>query len=65
MTNIEKFIEVMNDTFDAGFTPENMVLVCSPCGRLKEYEYACKDYDCEKCKEWWYREYEEPQKEEL
>jgi hypothetical protein len=57
MTNLEKFIEIMNDTFDAGFTPENMVLRCSPCGRLKEFEYACRDYSCEKCMNWWRKEY--------
>ena len=57
MTNLEKFIEVMNTTFDAGFTPENMKLGCSPCGTLKKPEYACEGYECEKCKKWWRKEY--------
>jgi len=42
LTNLEKFIEVMNNTFDAGFKPEHMDLTCSPCGLLKKSEYACR-----------------------
>lgn len=63
MTNIEKFIEIMNDTFDARFSIMNMQRICSPCGALKIEEFACNKFECEKCKAWWYREYEEPQKE--
>ena len=57
MTNLDKFIEVMNDTFNAGFTKENMVLICSPCGSLKRYQYACEKYKCEECNNWWHKEY--------
>lgn len=57
MTNQEKFIEVMNDVFDAGLTMENMRKCCSPCGGLKKFEYACKDFSCNGCKRWWDKEY--------
>jgi len=36
MTNAEKFTEVMNNTFDAGFTPDNLLKACSPCVILKD-----------------------------
>ncbi len=48
MTNKEKFIQVMNQVFDAGFTEENFAPakkgscpacgagICSPCGFYKE-----------------------------
>lgn len=64
MTNIEKFIEMMNKTFDAGFTKDNMKLMGSPCGTLKKSEYACDMYDCDRCKEWWHREYIPPKQKE-
>ncbi len=62
MTNKEKFIEVMNDTFDAGFSVDNLPdkkMGCggSPCGYLKQG--ACEKYDCKKCKGWWEQEYAE------
>ena len=56
MTNQEKFIEVMNVTFNAGFTKENMRKHCSPCGALKVPSY-CKRFSCEGCHEWWNKEY--------
>lgn len=60
MTNLEKFIEVMNNTFDAGFKPERMNLTCCPCGLLKKPEYACHFFHCEGCKRWWHKEYADP-----
>lgn len=58
MTNLEKFIEVMNATFNAKFKPENMKLQCCPCGALKKAEYACKHFNCLGCEGWWYKEWE-------
>ena len=60
MTNLEKFIEVMNNTFDTGFKPERMNLTCCPCGVLKKPEYACRFFHCEGCKRWWHKEYADP-----
>ena len=57
MTNLEKFIEMMNKIFNARMKPENMELHCSPCGTLKKYNHACKIFSCEKCKAWWHKEY--------
>ena len=62
MTNLDKFIEVMNTTFNAKFKPENMELKCCPCGTLKKPKYACSHFKCEKCEAWWHKEYEEPKK---
>ena len=47
MTNLEKFIEVMNETFHARFTKENLA------------RYACDCFKCEGCKRWWDMEYKE------
>lgn len=72
MTNKEKFIEVMNQTFDAGFTKGNFVpnstfpnpiwdsAMCTPCGFYQAG--ACEDYTCEGCKKWWDKEYKEANK---
>ena len=57
MTNQEKFIEIMNDVFDAGFTKENMDTKCSPCGALKKFDAACKGFSCKGCRKWWNKEY--------
>lgn len=58
MTNKEKFIQVMNETFDAGFTLENFDKEsCSPCGAFKKFDDACVKYNCEGCKKWWEKEY--------
>lgn len=57
MTNQEKFIEIMNETFNAGFTKENIIKGCSPCGSLKFHEYACKQFSCEGCEAWWDKEW--------
>lgn len=57
MTNQEKFIELMNEVFEAGFTKENMVKICSPCGALKKREFACDAFSCEGCMKWWDKEY--------
>ncbi|WP_300685463.1 hypothetical protein [Acutalibacter sp. 1XD8-36] len=57
MTNMEKFIEVMNATFNAGFTKENIKKECSPCGALKQYESGCAEYSCKGCATWWDKEY--------
>ncbi|MBR3722310.1 MAG: hypothetical protein IKN12_06035 [Selenomonadaceae bacterium] len=62
MTNAGKFIEIMNETFGANLTENNMKLKCSPCGALKKDRYACSVFKCEKCAAWWRKEYEEPQK---
>lgn len=60
MTNLDKFIEVMNATFDAHFKPENMVLMCTPCGVLKQGRHACNHFNCLSCESWWRREYKPP-----
>ena len=57
MTNLDKFIEMMNSTFGAKLTPEKMKLKCSPCGILQWQQYACDQWDCEKCKGWWHKEW--------
>jgi len=57
VTNLEKFIEVMNQTFNARFKPENMKLGCSPCGALKKPGFACDHFKCDGCKRWWHKEY--------
>ncbi|NBK77314.1 hypothetical protein D5272_01595 [bacterium D16-76] len=61
MTNQEKFIEVMNATFNAGFTKENMLKTCSPCGLLKFHKYACDKFSCKECRKWWDKEFEDQQ----
>lgn len=71
MTNAEKFIEVMNKTFDAGLTIDNLnvfqkhavnaiqdQMPCSPCGWYKKG--ACKGYTCAGCRKWWDKEYVAP-----
>ena len=60
MTNQEKFIEVMNTTFGAGFTKENMNKSCSPCGAMKELNQACSSFTCDGCKRWWDKEWVNP-----
>lgn len=55
MTNKEKFIEIMNSTFDAGLTEENIISRCSPCGLMKFG--ACRLFSCDKCESWWDKEY--------
>lgn len=62
MTNQEKFIEIMNATFNAGFTKDNMKLGCSPCGTLKLAKEACDKFECQNCTAWWREEYKEPEK---
>lgn len=57
MTNLEKFIAVMNSTFDAKFKPQNMQLECCPCGALKKKGFACYHFRCDGCKRWWQKEY--------
>ena len=58
MTNLEKFIEVMNTTFNAGFTKDNMKLKCSPCGVLKKS--ACIGFNCTDCNAWWNKKFDTP-----
>lgn len=57
MTNLEKFINVMNTTFNARMTEENLNLYCTPCGMLKKHDHACKIFDCDKCEAWWQKEW--------
>ena len=57
MTNAEKFIEVMNATFGAGFTLDNLVRECSPCGALKICDMGCDTFTCDGCHRWWNKEY--------
>ena len=63
MTNQEKFIEIMNATFGAGFTKRNMKGRCSPCGTLKKAEYGCFKFRCRDCVAWWQKEYTGPKRE--
>ena len=62
MTNAEKFIEIMNKTFNARMTVKNLEMSCSPCGTLKKFEHGCDIFECKKCEAWWHKEYKEPQK---
>lgn len=62
MTNKQKFIEVMNDTFGAGFTEDNLLhgsygAQCngSPCGLMQKDK--CRNYECSQCWGWWDKEY--------
>lgn len=57
MTNAEKFIQIMNRTFNAGFTMDNLSKTCSPCGTLKKREYSCDNFTCDDCEKWWLDEY--------
>lgn len=65
MTNLEKFIEVMNETFNAKLTKENLQVrsyasgFCTPCGIFRAG--ACKSFSCEGCADWWEKEWK-PQK---
>ena len=63
MTNAEKFIEIMNQTFDAGFTTENLTAHCSPCGTMKDFDVGCGRFECEGCRRWWEKEYKPPSSE--
>ena len=59
MTNKEKFIEVMNDTFGAGLSLDNMVVnPCSPCGTYRSG--ACDQFVCDGCRRWWDKQYVDP-----
>ena len=61
MTNKQKFIQVMNETFSAGLTAENLRPGrCSPCGVFKVG--ACNSFTCEGCGAWWDKEYKEHEK---
>jgi len=65
MTNAEKFMEIMNDTFDAGFTPDNLLKACSPCVILKDgmCSFLSKgSFVCKGCVEWWNKEYVESER---
>lgn len=58
MTNAEKFIEVMNEYFDAGLTKENLDFEfrpCSPCGVFRKG--ACDTFACSGCAKWWDKEW--------
>ena len=54
MTNAEKFIEIMNETFNAGLTFETLMQRCSPCGYYKDGK--CDEFTCKGCEKWWRRE---------
>jgi len=60
MTNAEKFIEIMNNTFDAGFTPENLDKDCA-FWRLNRKDRSCT-FSCEDCHKWWDKEYVKPER---
>ena len=61
MTNAEKFVEVMNEYFDAGLTKENLRArsyvsgFCTPCGVFRAG--ACESFKCDKCTEWWEKDW--------
>ena len=57
MTNLKKFIEVMNKTFNDRFKPGNLILECIPCGALKKPGFACDHFKCDSYKRWWQKEY--------
>jgi len=64
MTNLEKFIEMMNKTFNARMTKKNLEMSCSPCGTLKKFECGCSIFDCSKCEAWWDKEWKPKEIEE-
>jgi len=61
MTNLDKFIEVMNEYFDAGLTKENLQVkgglnrYCTPCGLFRKG--ACRSFSCSGCAGWWKKEW--------
>ncbi len=62
MTNKEKFMEVMNQVFNAGFTKDNFddqEVICPPCGYYKKLEEGCNKFTCNGCRIWWDKEYKE------
>lgn len=69
MTNRDKFIEVMNEYFDAGLTKENLRVKsyisgrCSPCGVFRVG--ACESFKCDKCTEWWDKEWKPKRSEQM
>lgn len=59
MTNKEKFIEIMNQTFNAGLYEDNIDTTFG-CPLVFEYRKSCSGKEpCVKCQEWWDEEYEE------
>lgn len=56
MTNKEKFIEIMNETFNFGLTIDNVITEhCPPNGRYRLG--ACDSTTCVECSEWWNKEW--------
>lgn len=57
MTNKEKLIEVMNQTFNTSYTENDRIQdYCPPHFIYKE----CYRWSCEGCTNWWDKEYEPP-----
>lgn len=54
MTNKEKFIEVMKNTFGL-----ELKISSNDCPPLATYEYELCQMECEDCKKWWDKPYEE------
>lgn len=59
MTNKEKFIEIMNKTFNADFTKVNFRqdAFCPPVNAYKTG--VCANLMCVNCRYWWDEKYEE------
>lgn len=59
MTNKEKFIEIMNQNFNAGLTESNIDTTFG-CPVVFEYKKGCnRNRPCSKCMDWWEEEYKE------
>lgn len=60
MTNKEKFMEVINQVFNASYTEDNMD-VSMGCPVVFEYKKHCPNncIPCCECREWWDKEYKE------
>ena len=59
MTNKEKFIEIMNQTFNAGITEDDIDIQIE-CPPVWGYKLFCPgDKDCDACRNWWSKEYKE------
>lgn len=61
ISNADKFIEIVEDTFGITFDKEDFIAEC-PLGQLFKDECPKNSGGCSKCKEWWAEEYKEPKR---
>ena len=65
MTNIDKYIEVMKNTFGGTKFDKDVVhiKVCPQCVGKEIDSNECARIRCSECYKWWNEEYKEPEKE--